>query len=92
LVKVVAPESDYWPMPWYLRQFGQLGWYDRLPEDPWAPVLVVSSALDARLDDRSERKWIMAGLTELRPGVFFELYVELELWKKFVETLPRDRD
>jgi hypothetical protein len=54
--------------------------------------VVVASKLDARLDDKSDRKWIMAGLTELRPGKFFELYVELELWKKYVETLPRERD
>jgi uncharacterized protein (TIGR03663 family) len=92
VVKIIAPESDYWPMPWYLRRFKHLGWYDKLPEDPYAPIVVVASKLDARLDDKSGRKWIMAGLTELRPGKYFELYVELELWKKYVETLPKDRE
>jgi uncharacterized protein (TIGR03663 family) len=92
IVKVIAPESDYWPLPWYLRRFKHVGWYDRLPEDPFAPIVMIAASLDARLDDRSGRKWIMAGLTELRPKKFFELYVELELWKKYVETLPRARD
>ena len=92
VVKIIAPESDYWPMPWYLRRFKHLGWYDKLPDDPYALIVVVSSKLDARLDEKSGRKWIMAGLTELRPGKYFELYVELELWKKYIETLPRDRD
>ncbi len=92
VVKIIAPDSDYWPMPWYLRRFHHLGWYDRLPEDPFAPVVIVSSKLDARLDDKSDRRWIMAGITELRPGTFLELYVELELWKAYVATLPRDRD
>jgi hypothetical protein len=55
-------------------------------------MVMVSSKLDARLDERSEKKWIMVGLSELRPGKFFELYVELELWKKYVETLPRERE
>jgi hypothetical protein len=91
-MKVVSPESEYWPLPWYLRRFKHVGWYDKLPEDPFAPIVIVSSKLDARLDDKSERKWIMAGLTELRPGKFLELYVELELWKKYVATLPRNRD
>lgn len=91
VVKIIAPESDYWPMPWYLRRFQHLGWYDRLPEDPFAPIMGVSSKLDARLDDRSDRKWIMAGIFELRPNTFFELYVELELWKAYVATLPRDQ-
>ena len=88
IVKVVAPASDYWPLPWYLRRFENVGWYDHLPADPFAPIIIVSSALDARLDDKSGRKWIMAGISELRPGKFFELYVELPLWTKYVETLP----
>ncbi|MGZ8939710.1 MAG: flippase activity-associated protein Agl23 [Limisphaerales bacterium] len=92
IVKVIAPESDYWPLPWYLRRFQHIGWYDKIPEDPFAPIIIVSSHFDARLDDKSDRKWIMAGLTELRPRQFFELYVELDLWKKFVETLPPEPD
>ena len=92
VVKVIAPESDYWPLPWYLRRFEHIGWYDKIPEDPFAPIIIVSSHLDARLDDKSDRKWIMAGLTELRPRQFFELYVELDLWKKYVETLSPEPD
>ena len=92
VIKVIAPESDYWPLPWYLRRFQNIGWYDKLPDDPFAPIVVVSSQVDAQLDEKSGRKWIMVGLTELRPGKFFEQYVELELWKKYVETLPRVRD
>ena len=92
IVKIVAPESDYWPLPWYLRRFQHVGWYEKLPDDPFAPIVVVSSKLDARLDEKSDKKWLMVGLTELRPGKFFEQYVELELWKEYVETLPRARD
>ena len=92
VVKVIAPESDYWPLPWYLRRFQNLGWYEKIPGEPLAPIMIVSSQLDARLDEKSDKKWLMVGLTELRPGKFFEQYVELELWKKYVETLPRERE
>ena len=92
MVKIIAPDGDYWPLPWYLRRFKHVGWYEKLPDDPFAPLVVVSSKLDARLDDKSDHKWIMVGLTELRPGRFFEHYVELELWKKYVEMLTRERD
>jgi uncharacterized protein (TIGR03663 family) len=88
VLKVMASESDYWPLPWYLRRFKQIGWYDTVPEDPYAPIIICSADLAAQLDDKSERKWIMTGLTELRPGKFFELYVELELWKKYVQRFP----
>lgn len=92
VVKVVAPESDYWPLPWYLRRFNHVGWYDQLPADALSPVVIVSSKLNARLDEQSDKKWIMTGISELRPGTFLEVYVELELWKKYVETLPREVD
>ena len=91
-VKVVAPESDYWPLPWYLRQLKTVWWLDRLPDDPYAPVMIVAARLRAGLDDRSNRRYLSVGYYELRPREFFELYVEFELWKKFVETLPRPKD
>ena len=215
VVKVIAPGSDYWPLPWYLRRFHHIGWFDKLPADPFAPVVIVAAkldtgspmfsqgdfldlpalakklkqptnqidtwlagqlspttkralsnyqgqgaesvalraslvqelnhlitgpsiyqaqrfagvelrtqaqgllsenpqgdellklnrslledaytmelarSLDARLDERSGKKWVMVGLFELRPGNFLELYVELELWKKHVATLPREEE
>jgi len=92
VVKVIAPESDYWPLPWYLGRFPHVGWYDQLPVDPLSPIVIVSSKLNARLDEKTDKKWIMTGISELRPGTFLEMYVELELWKKYVETLPRGED
>jgi uncharacterized protein (TIGR03663 family) len=92
VLKVISPDGDYWPLPWYLRRFKQAGWYDELPDDPFAPIIIVSSKFDARLDEKSEKKWVMVGLTELRPRQFLELYVELELWKKYVATLPPERE
>ncbi len=91
VVKVIAPES-YWPLPWYLRQFQHVGWYEELPADPFAPIILASAKLGAALDDKSDKRYIMTGYYELRPKVFLELYVERGLWEKFVATLPRDVD
>jgi hypothetical protein len=91
MVKVIAPES-YWPLPWSLRAFKNIGWYDALPPDPFAPIILASAKLGAALDDKSNKAYIMTGYYELRPNVFFELYVERGLWEKFVATLPRDSD
>jgi hypothetical protein len=91
LVKVVAPES-YWPLPWYLRGLENVGWFEAMPEDPYAPVVLASTRVGAALDEKSGRKWIMAGLYPLRPGAFLELYVEMELWKRYVATLPRETE
>jgi uncharacterized protein (TIGR03663 family) len=89
LIKVIAPDNDYWPLPWYLRQFDQVGWWSKLPADPYAPVMIVSEQLHAALDDRSDKKWLMVQLFELRPKTFLELYVQYELWEKYVAQLPK---
>lgn len=91
VVKVIAPES-YWPLPWYLRSFKRLGWWEQMPADPYAPITLISAKLDALLDEKSNKAWIMTGYYEVRPGVYFELYVERGLWEKFVATLPREAD
>jgi uncharacterized protein (TIGR03663 family) len=92
VVKVITKDGDYWPLPWYLRRFKKIGWYEQLPDDPYAPIMIVSQKLEARFDEKSEKKWIMVGYTELRPQLFLEMYVELELWKKYVASLPPARD
>jgi hypothetical protein len=83
-VKVFVPVSE-WPLPWYLRSLKTIGWWAKPPEDVLAPVVIADASLGLALDEKTERRWLMAGLFELRPGVFLELYVELNLWKKLVE-------
>jgi hypothetical protein len=88
VIKVMGRGGDYWPLPWYLRGFRQVGFYPNVPDDPWAPLMVVNSKFDAEFDERSEKKWLMVGLFQHRPNIFFELYVEFELWKRYLETRP----
>jgi len=90
LVKVMAHDSDYWPLPWYLRNLKQVGWWGRIPEDPYAPVMIVSANFHAALDEK--RTHVMAGYFELRPRVFLELYVELGLWKAYLASNPPETD
>jgi uncharacterized protein (TIGR03663 family) len=83
LIKVIAPEDDYWPLPWYLRRFKQVGWWGQMPADPFAPVMIVAASMHANLDEKKTH--LMVGYTELRPGTFFELYVQSDLWKAYLE-------
>lgn len=93
-IKIMAPEDDYWPLPWYLREFPNVGYYGEMPKDPWAPVIVSSVRFQAALETRPERSHLMAGLFELRPqpaGVpptTFELYVNLALWSDYLKAHP----
>jgi uncharacterized protein (TIGR03663 family) len=90
-VEVMSPDS-YWPLPWYLRRFTHAGFWDKIPDQPLAPIMIVSSALDARFDDRPQRTHLMAGYFELRPNVFYELYVNIDLWTRYLKARPKESE
>jgi predicted membrane-bound mannosyltransferase len=91
VVEIMGAES-YWPLPWYLRRFTNIGFFDKIPNQPLAPIMIVSTALHAAFDDRPEKTHLMAGYFQLRPGVFFELYVNLDLWRAYLKTLPPEEN
>lgn len=91
-VNVLALGGDYWPLPWYLRRLKETRWADGIPADPFAPVVIASARLHAALDEKSDKRWISAGYYEHRPRVFFELFVELELWKRYLASRPPPPD
>jgi predicted membrane-bound mannosyltransferase len=81
-VKVISPEN-YWPLPWYLRAYERVGYWDQVPASPDAPVIVASPAiqadLDAKLRDRYQQETF-----GLRPGANLVLYVKRDLWDAFM--------
>jgi predicted membrane-bound mannosyltransferase len=86
LIKVIAPEDDYWPLPWYLRRFNHVGWWGQVPTDPFAPLTIISTRLEANLSDAKSH--VRTSIFELRPGAFFTLYVEADLWKAYLDKKP----
>jgi predicted membrane-bound mannosyltransferase len=91
VIEVMSPDS-YWPLPWYLRRFKAVGFWDKIPAQPPAPIMIVSTALRARFDEGPEKTHLMAGYFELRPNVFFELYVSADLWAGYIKTAPTEKD
>ncbi len=86
VIKVMASDEDYWPLPWYLREFQHVGWWDGLAQDPYAPIMIVSSKLGAGLDSKGTH--LMVGYSQLRPDAFLELYVEKQLWTSWLAKHP----
>jgi uncharacterized protein (TIGR03663 family) len=83
-IRVMSPQSDYWPLPYYLRSFSTIGWHDDLTESPHIPVLIASTELKAAYETNGTH--VMIGLFKLRPGKYFELYVEKHLYKEYVRS------
>ncbi len=86
IIKVMAPEDDYWPLPWYLRRFNRVGWWSAAPEDPYAPILIISPRLQKPLE---ESRAHLMGYYGLRPPqVRLALFVSPELWQRWLSTAP----
>lgn len=81
-IKVVSPEN-YWPLPWYLRAYERVGYWDQVPASPDAPVIVASPAVQTDLEAKLRDKY-QQGIYGLRPGVFLVLYVKQDLWDAFI--------
>ena len=80
LVEVVAPPEETWPLPWYLRKFGRVGYWTS-PEaaqrdiQPGQAAVVISSAgfadeFAAALGERYDQSFY-----GLRPEVVLSLFV-----------------
>ena len=82
-VTIVA--TDYWPMPWYLRDYKRVGYYGRISPSTEPVILATTgqaSEVETTFGDRY--KQIHSGLNAtgtfpLRPGVDLLLYARREL-------------
>ena len=93
-VLVVCPDGDYWPLPWYLRSFKNVGYYNdvneiRLP----APVVIASAGFQDQLISKlfdispAGQKNLYVSLfdngIELRPKIELRGYVTKDLWDQW---------
>ena len=83
VVKVISP--DYWPLPWYLRRMERVGYWDDVPADPVAPVVITTPGLAEAVDAHLPAGYV-SSYYGLRPERVLLLYVEPGLWARFIET------
>jgi len=79
VVKIMAKE--YWPLPWYLRDMPNVGYWDK-PADPIGAAIIISSP-EFNLDFGDGWQTELFGL---RPGVLLQVHIRRDLWDKFMET------
>jgi uncharacterized protein (TIGR03663 family) len=91
---VLCPQGDYWPLPWYLRSFKNVGYYNDVNEiiSP-APVVIASAGFQERLIGRlfeispAGQKNLYVPLfdkgIELRPQVELRGYITKDLWDQW---------
>jgi predicted membrane-bound mannosyltransferase len=90
-MQVISSGSDYWPLPWYLRDFTYVGWWDHVDiESPLAPLIITSPDQNDLLvkkmyeTPKPGEKYLYVPLfeegTELRPGVEVFGYLRNDYW------------
>jgi uncharacterized protein (TIGR03663 family) len=85
VIKVISSDAYYWPLPWYLRRFDNVGYWTSIPPDPDAPVVFASPEFDEELTSRLGNNYLMTGYYGLRPAVVFETFVSMDVWEPFVK-------
>ena len=93
-IQVICPESDYWPLPWYLRSFPNVGWWDHVDENtPPAPLIIISATLAPQLTmklyelpppgEKNLYLPLFDSYTELRPQVELLGFLTKDLWDSY---------
>jgi uncharacterized protein (TIGR03663 family) len=83
-VNILKPDADYWPLPWYLRQYDRVGYWTAPPEDPRADVIIADTALRGYMAGHDPDRYQFE-FHALRPNVNLHVYIEKALWETFME-------
>ena len=90
LIKVIAGPYETWPLPWYLRSFGRVGYWTSVEEagDLGSPPLIVASAEEALKLEAVLNTMYRSEYYGLRPGVLLALHVRDDIWESVFIRRP----
>ncbi len=84
-INVFTPDAyDQWPLPWYLRRFGHVGYFHEVPDAPDAAMVIFKPELWEALKGKLKGEYQMEH-RGLRPAVVLVVYIRSDLWKKYIE-------
>ncbi|HEX8070308.1 MAG TPA: hypothetical protein VF546_10180 [Pyrinomonadaceae bacterium] len=76
-IDIASP--DYWPMPWYLRDYKHVGYSGRVTTATNASLVVINVNDTAQAQALLGAKYREVGTYNLRPGVILALYARRDL-------------
>jgi len=78
--------SGYWPLPWYLRGFDQVGYWQEAPANLESfPLVLMMPEQDAVLGDRLDETHVPLP-RGLRDGVPLQLYLSRAIWDQWMKS------
>jgi len=89
LIKIISP--DYWPLPWYLRKFDRVGYWNNPGEHPQdqsldAPIIITSPDLIEEILAQIQGEYQIDSYYPLWPDVFVIPCIDKDLWNTFMAT------
>jgi uncharacterized protein (TIGR03663 family) len=97
----IMSRENLWPLPWYLRRFSGVRWWDGVPEfAPNAPIILATPDMEPELIRKlyelpppGERELYMnmfRDRVELRPQVELGGYIAMSLWDDYLQMEPKN--
>jgi uncharacterized protein (TIGR03663 family) len=87
-IQVIAHPHNTWPLPWYFRKYGTVGYWETAEEVPNSPapaIIIVSPDQEEDFGERLPGRY-QAEFYGLRAGVLLMMYIRGDLWDAFLET------
>ncbi|OPZ71360.1 MAG: Dolichyl-phosphate-mannose-protein mannosyltransferase [Verrucomicrobia bacterium ADurb.Bin474] len=85
-IEAIFPESsNYWPLPWYLRDFQRTAWHNTVPDQITAAIVIAPATPDIALSESMKTDYI-SEMRGLRPGVILRLMIRKDLWESLIES------
>ncbi len=75
-IAVLSP--DYWPLPWYLRDYKRVGYYGQ-PSPTNSSLVIINTSQEPALLPTLEGQYTRVNNYPLRPGVMLALYARKDL-------------
>jgi uncharacterized protein (TIGR03663 family) len=70
---ITVTSAEYWPLPWYLREYSRAGYYGRVVT-PHEQIVIASASQEATLRPLLNSDYVRVASYPLRPGVDLVCY------------------
>jgi uncharacterized protein (TIGR03663 family) len=81
-IDIRKPDGDYWPLPWYLRQYTQVSWSQAPPQFN-APLIITEMRMGRKLDEELSGSY-QVETSSLRPGILLLAFIQQDLWDNYM--------
>jgi hypothetical protein len=77
--------TDYWPLPYYLRRYPNVGYPADVSQVGDVPLIISPAEMEEELAKRLKGDYV-AEFHQLRPHVLLILRVERSVWERFLAS------